>query len=159
MIHVSYQISIFVMLIAMIICAVTDIRKHKIYNFVTFPLIIFGLIFGPDVLYVRILWVLFLFILGMFSIIGLGDIKLWMGMGTVMGVLNACYSMMAACIFFIAILSIFDKKDRMIIYTHLKNIMLNQKPHMITDEKPKPFAPYMLAGFCAYNVIYFFFLK
>lgn len=88
---------IILLLVLMIICGVTDIWNRKIYNFITFPFIIMGLLVNfylngysgllSSAGALGICFVLFiiLYITGGF---GAGDVKLMMALGAIVGMKN-----------------------------------------------------------------------
>ena len=78
-----------ILLIALIIATICDVKKKLIPNLLTFPLILISLIFSfcyrTSDLVVDLIAVVALFLVGTLNIMGFGDIKLLMGITLLCG--------------------------------------------------------------------------
>lgn len=144
----------------LIIASYTDMISHKIKNYITFPMMLMGL--GLNI-YLNGLKGVQLSLGGMISAFGLslliymvirslgmGDIKLLMGLGSFVGTEDLFFIYLYALVLFLLVQMITDKSffnrlERTIwsikIYTETKT------PIQVEDTgEPKAFAPYILAG-------------
>ena len=62
----------------LIFSAITDLKYRKVYNFITFPSMLLGLILAgfpfAGESYYRLLWMVVLLIIGTFRVMGMGDL-------------------------------------------------------------------------------------
>ena len=145
----------------LVIATYTDITSQKIKNYITYPLILLGLIFnylekgisGISFSFVGIFTAMFLMTILSFMRFGGGDIKLMMGLGAFLGqekiIIIGLY-----LVIFIAIynLIIITKKEG------IKNTLLIIKLELKTLGKYKKELPKIIGCpfiFCAYLIIIF----
>ena len=73
----------------LIFSAITDLKYRKVYNFITFPSMLLGLILAgfpfAGESYYRLLWMVVLLIIGTFRVMGMGDLKLCMAIVALRG--------------------------------------------------------------------------
>lgn len=77
-----------------LVCAITDLLKDKIYNIITLPLILFGMLIctfqSPSMWWISVLSVVFVFSiylpLVVLKIMGAGDAKLSMAFASILGI-------------------------------------------------------------------------
>lgn len=75
----------------LVIAAIWDYLYRKIPNWLICIGLIIGWISSPYSIFERVLSLFILFIIGMFGLMGLGDIKLWMVMAMFLGFIKSCY--------------------------------------------------------------------
>jgi prepilin peptidase CpaA len=162
-----------ILIVLLIICFITDVKKNKIYNWVLVPFMIGGVavhfVYGGVISGVSSIFgglvpvVLFapFFIMKMF---GAGDIKLFSTIGFLMGVHfslnNIIYSFIAAAGIVMVILIIRKKQARQT-FESLRNVVLSQS--MINYERGHGKFPFATAIFLGtvlqliinYEFIYF----
>lgn len=84
-------ITIVISLVVAALAAIWDIRTRKIPNFLTFPAMLFGIIYactmGTEIGLERILLLIVLFMIGASNLFGIGDLKLIMAIGALNGTL------------------------------------------------------------------------
>ena len=101
----------------------------------------------------RILSLLALFIIGMFGLMGMGDIKLWIVIALFLGFIDSCYLMGLAALLLILHQFIKNWKNTMNILTiSLKDFWLTKKIR-IFDQISYAFSPYILISFVILQVI------
>lgn len=73
----------------LIFSTITDLKYRKVYNFITFPSMLLGLILAgfpfAGESYYRLLWMVVLLIIGTFRVMGMGDLKLCMAIVALRG--------------------------------------------------------------------------
>lgn len=140
--------------------AYTDVVNGKIKNYITFPMMILGLILNT---YMDGLKGFQLSISGVISAIalslivfiiirnlGMGDIKLLMGIGSFVGAVNLFSIYLLSLVLFLIVQAVVDKR----FFSRLKETGWHIKIYTQTfepiafskDDKPKAFAPYILMG-------------
>ncbi len=101
----SLSIPLVVVMVAVLIATVTDVRSFKIHNLLTIPLLISGLVYhgitgGVDGLIHSVIGALFgfciLFMLFLMGGMGAGDVKLMAGVGAWLGMPGAFLLLLAA---------------------------------------------------------------
>lgn len=148
--------------LAILYCAYTDVKTRKIKNYITFPLIgvgllynvyingIGGAIFSLKGMIVCGLLSLLLFFFGGF---GLGDVKLFMGVGAIKGTMFTL-DVLVFSFFASTILSFLLSPRRFI--KAIKNVinmiksMVYNNTHRVTEEDSAmkiPYAVYVMIGF------------
>ncbi len=87
------QWALIIFIVSALISAITDYRNEKIYNALTFPLLIFGFIVSalqtPSLWLISVASIFFAFVIYLplvwFKLMGAGDAKLTMALSTVLG--------------------------------------------------------------------------
>ena len=101
----------------------------------------------------RMVILLALFIIGMFGLMGMGDIKLWIVIALFLGFIDSCYLMGLAALLLILHQFIKNWKNTMNILTiSLKDFWLTKKIR-IFDQISYAFSPYILISFVILQVI------
>ena len=137
----------------LVIAAIWDYLYQKIPNWLICIGLIIGLISSPYSIFERVLSLFILFIIGMFGLMGLGDIKLWMVMAMFLGFIKSCYVIGLAALLLILHQFIKNWKNTMNILTiSLKDFWLTKKIR-IFDQISYAFSPYILISFVILQVI------
>ena len=137
----------------LVIAAIWDYFYRKIPNWLICLGLIIGWLFSTCSIPERILSLLALFIIGMFGLMGMGDIKLWMVIALYLGFIDSCYLMGLAALLLILHQFIKNWKNTMNILTiSLKDFWLTKKIR-IFDQISYAFSPYILISFVILQVI------
>lgn len=137
----------------LVIAAIWDYLYRKIPNWLICLGLIIGWLFSTCSIPERILSLLALFIIGMFGLMGMGDIKLWMVIALFLGFIDSCYVMGLAALLLILHQFIKNWKNTMNILTiSLKDFWLTKKIR-IFDQISYAFSPYILISFVILQVI------
>lgn len=137
----------------LVIAAIWDYFYRKIPNWLICLGLIIGWLFSTCSIPERILSLLALFIIGMFGLMGMGDIKLWMVIALFLGFIDSCYLMGLAALLLILHQFIKNWKNTMNILTiSLKDFWLTKKIR-IFDQISYAFSPYILISFVILQVI------
>lgn len=94
----------------------------------------------------RILALLFLFCLGYFRIMGMGDLKLWMMITTFTGLRNSCFIMAFAAIFLCIYAFFKNREEAMLIFKNMHFSFMTKKKPIIMEQTGYAFSPFMLAA-------------
>jgi len=157
MIEINEVFKILTLIFFLMFAVITDMNKQIIPNYITFSLMFIGVvytsIFARSELIPNLIALIVMFFIGMLGLIGLGDIKLLMGINCLCGwriMLIGLFFACLLCILYTLVTKpseVIDATKSLIQATKTRNKML------ITGEK-KPFAPYIAFGvFTAYVVI------
>lgn len=137
----------------LVIAAIWDYFYRKIPNWLICLGLIIGWLFSTCSISERILSLLALFIIGMFGLMGMGDIKLWIVIALFLGFIDSCYLMGLAALLLILHQFIKNWKNTMNILTiSLKDFWLTKKIR-IFDQISYAFSPYILISFVILQVI------
>lgn len=137
----------------LVIAAIWDYFYRKIPNWLICHGLIIGWLFSTCSIPERILSLLALFIIGMFGLMGMGDIKLWIVIALFLGFIDSCYLMGLAALLLILHQFIKNWKNTMNILTiSLKDFWLTKKIR-IFDQISYAFSPYILISFVILQVI------
>ena len=137
----------------LVIAAIWDYFYRKIPNWLICLGLIIGWLFSTCSIPERILSLLALFIIGMFGLMGMGDIKLWIVIALFLGFIDSCYLMGLAALLLILHQFIKNWKNTMNILTiSLKDFWLTKKIR-IFDQISYAFSPYILMSFVILQVI------
>ena len=132
---------------ALAVAAVWDVRHRTVPNWITFPLILCGLFYtclsDPYTIPCKLLFALCLFLFGTTGLIGLGDIKLVIGLGIIWVPELALCSAAAASLF---IFLIHFVRRRISLRTCVTAILFPLKQEKTTGNSV-PFAPYLLFAY------------
>lgn len=138
-------------LIVTAIAAVIDFKTGRIPNYLTFPSILFGVIYAyllePGNGFERLLLLIILFVIGGFNIFGMGDLKLVMAIGALNGTLCLGITVALAAILVIVADLIRHRQNAWIdIHAGLKALSeFKFNRHYGTGRSVK-FAPYLFIG-------------
>lgn len=153
--------------VGLIISVYTDIRYGKIKNYVTFPLIIIGLIynlcsFGLVGIFDFLLSVFLIFIITIIFAfsggIGMGDVKLFIAIAAIKGQLFGLYSILLSCLLSAIAYLIINPKKIKTFFLKLKSlityIILNHKiPKATEKEKEETGGPLALYIFLSVVIL------
>lgn len=135
----------------MIPAAIIDVRTQRIPNFITFPMILIGLLINiiltPYRLIPTVAMLVFCLLLAKLPGVGMGDVKLLMGMSTLLVEVHILYILAIASVGVLLIEFIKHPKGTII-------MVMTRQLRPITPEEAKlkntsnaiPFAPYLLAA-------------
>ena len=137
--------------IAIVPAAVTDTRTQKIPNIITFPMMLIGLsltaIFNRGDLIECLLTMIVLFIIGASGIMGLGDIKLLMGIASVCGALFTAVVIGSASIMVLIKELAVNYKETCGYVTAWIKVILRQASSVDGHGRKIPMGIYILAGY------------
>ena len=137
----------------LVIAAIWDYFYRKIPNWLICLGLIIGWLFSTCSIPERILSLLALFIIGMFGLMGMGDIMLWIVIALFLGFIDSCYLMGLAALLLILHQFIKNWKNTMNILTiSLKDFWLTKKIR-IFEQISYAFSPYILISFVILQVI------
>lgn len=159
--------------IAIIICTITDIKDQKIYNNITGPLILIGMLNSLALSGIRglfhsiislLLALVIMFIINLFvQGLGFGDIKLFLGIACCLGLKFFIYNYIIASVLFIVKEMMFnfkENKERIKnTISHFKLLFMSQGQmnNKIIAQNQKIFAQYILIGYLITVAIFSFF--
>lgn len=138
-------------LVCLIIASINDLKTRRVPNALTFPMIIFGLLLNvccsPDRLIVSFVLFVICFVFAVMPGVGMGDVKLLMGMGMFLSATNVMLELALASILVLVV--------QFIKYPHLTVLTVitrRLRPVSKAEAASKdisnsiPFAPYLLAA-------------
>ena len=133
------------------ISAITDLKKHKIRNAVTWPMICIGLlstgVFYPGALPGRFLFMIACVCMSLIGVLGAGDAKLIMAVCALLGPTIAMLTTVAAGVLFFAAAMIHSKQAGKRAWLGVRMTLTGCIDHAKTrEETGRPFAPWMFAG-------------
>lgn len=140
--------------LTLVIAAVTDISNRRIPNLLTLPAIAFGLILNlfQATFFHLLLAIVMLFLVGMFGILGGGDIKLLMAVTAFMGVMPMLWSVGIASVSILLLELIrYPKQTVLAVKAGLGVLIGKGKPS--EQGRRVPFAPYLLFGFAVWLTV------
>lgn len=153
-----HYISLSLSLVILIISAITDTKKGKIYNKVTMPAIAIGIILSFIVSLktglIAILSLIALFFLGMTKLFGMGDLKLLMALSSLLGIISSAIIFILSCLVFAIAVFFFKGASFLAQWTIWKEKIKDKTIRKLSKEKIR-FAPYILAGFIVFEVVKF----
>lgn len=155
-----------VLIAAMLYCVYTDIRFKKIKNYITFPLMVIGLIYNIYISGFSGVWfslkgilLSFVLTLPLFLVcgLGMGDVKLFMAIGSIKG---AAFSLGTIVYSFFAsiLISLFSNPRKFI--KAVKNVymmivgFLYRVPYNITEKESALVIPYAVSIMCGLILTY-----
>lgn len=152
MIQDSMQIACVILaLIGTGICTITDLQNHRIYNAVTWPMILIGLLLTsfacPEELLVRAIFLVACIGISLTGVLGAGDAKLIMGNCALLGLFPAVLMTVIACVFFFLAALIRNRKAGTRALLGVKMSLLGCIDHAEARQKAgQPFAPWIFIG-------------
>lgn len=139
----EYIIRVSILTIFLIAAAMIDFRTRRIPNALTFPLIIFGVLeaifFSRDRLFLILISLAVLVLISLLPGIGMGDIKLLMGMAAWTSPVNVLLSLA-----FASILVVIAKRAKP---SMLNLLIMSNTPPNKDKTNSVPFAPYLLGAY------------
>lgn len=137
--------------------AYTDMRYRKVPNILTFPAMIAGLLlcvlFRRQDLGSRVAMVIFFFFFGMLRWMGLGDIKLIMGMICLKGANIGLFSLLAGELFLLIYCLLTNREAMVATLQDTWNALLYKTKILKHSDREYPAAVFIALGFCAVMVI------
>lgn len=134
------------------IAAVFDWKSRKIPNTLTFGAMILGLLMSASLKEVlwKVIGLAFLFLLGYLRLMGLGDLKLWMALSTLIGFLPSTYCIGLGALLLIIHGFIEDPKSSMDIVRIMFTELYYTGKFTKLEQKKYAFAPYIFVGLLIY---------
>lgn len=132
--------------------AIADGWGRRIPNRITFPFILCGLLFSgltnAESLILKTIFLIIMFLFGWTGLIGLGDIKLIMGLGTMWDPAWALFTVSLASVFVFAVNAV---KYPYIVWLQIQgvfnHIIRRKKLPDKTEANSVPFAPYLFTAY------------
>lgn len=150
---------ILIRLFALCICtgisAITDIIKGKIYNCISVSGIIVGVVTCSSFkeLHATIIALLLIFLFGMLRLMGMGDIKLWMAIASLVGLQTSCIFVALGGLLLIIYTLCSDFRNSLeILEISIKSLLYNRKL-IPFEQKGYPFAPFLFIPSLTYSFI------
>lgn len=130
-------------------CSYTDLKTGKIRNKTVFPMILMGLLLCNDhrLLMGRVLGIIFIFFFGMTGLLGMGDLKLWMGICSFLGFLHSSYAVIIGA-FLLIVYAVCKERYKAweVVRTTIFHALFNRKFVKPEDQKGYRMAPFLMAG-------------
>ena len=134
----------------LLISSYTDLTRRKVYNKVTYPAIIAGLILCsvtsirhlPERMLSLAVW----FFMGALHLMGMGDLKLLMAVCAIWGFRTSLYSLLSGCLLLAAYSTVMDPKEMKEAVINVGNFLFYHTPVPTKDRKAYPFAVFLSAG-------------
>lgn len=126
--------------------AVMDSSTGKISNKITFPLVLYGAVFGHDSPVMKIACFLVIFVIGAIRLIGMGDLKLWIGVCLSIGFFDGLLAMLVALSLFVLWNFLSGKASFVRLKTFAVNSFGTRKIAQADESYKEPFAVFLLLG-------------
>lgn len=141
-----------IIMIGLVPASIIDIKTKKIPNYISFPLmgagLVWGLIFNFNTLWQDMIALLVLFILGIIGVIGIGDIKIYMGITLFCGWRISLISLFFAEILLFLFNVIVHPKELLSALKQTLNAIVSLNFFLINNnENKQAFGPYITIGF------------
>lgn len=138
-------------LICLIIASITDLKTRRVPNALTFPMIIAGLLLNvfcsPDRLIVSFVLLAICFIFAVMPGVGMGDVKLLMGMGMFLSATNVMLELALASILVLVVQFIkYPHLTVLTVITHRLRPVSKAEAAGKDISNSIPFAPYLLTA-------------
>lgn len=137
----------------LLISSYTDLTRRKVYNKVTYPAIIAGLILCavtsirhlPERMLSLAVW----FFMGALQLMGMGDLKLLMAVCAIWGFRTSLYSLLSGCLLLAAYSTVMDPVEMKDAVINVRNFLFYHTPVPTKGRKTYPFAVFLSAGTAA----------
>lgn len=163
-----------IIICAMVFSSITDIKYKKVFNYVTFPLMITGIIYNlifyggyglkKSLMGIIMSFLIFMIINIIVKNIGFGDVKLMMGVGAYLGWQRSLEIYIVSIFLFIIVRVILSPKEILEaikkIYYLVSSIFLSKKIRTIdfkSSGKVYSFVPCLLIGYSITLVLRYFY--
>ena len=135
------------------VAAVFDLEYRKIPNLVIATGIFCGLVLcqEPKTILIRCIGIVFVFLFGMFQLMGMGDLKLWMAIVAFVGFSRSCFIIVGAAILLLGYAWFFVPGSKQTIKLTLRQLSL--KNVQVFEQKEFPFAPFIFASCVLYGIL------
>lgn len=161
-VEIARWIMLAIALLGMVVASIIDIRARKIPNRLTLPMAVIGLVgsiwlFPYSLITKGIVALLFL-VLGGLKLMGMGDVKLLIGVSLLTDFGSVCFAVILGGIFFVALqLILHFSKTKMALKIGLFSILAkNLSMAQSGRERGIPFAPYLCVGFIVGELLLIF---
>lgn len=149
-------ISIVMLLSLLLIASCYDKKTMKIPNWISLTGIITGICLCTSINQVgyRFIAIVFIFFFGMLGLMGMGDLKLWMMISTLIGFTESCFIVAGAALMLLIHQLIRDRKRAsQTICLSITSFIYNRKI-IEFEQTVYPFAPYLMFSCILYCVYY-----
>ena len=134
----------------LLISSYTDLTRRKVYNRVTYPAMLAGLILCsvtsmrhlPGRMVSLAVW----FFMGALHLMGMGDLKLLMAVCAIWGFRTSLYALLFGCILLAAYSMVMDPKEMKDAVINVRNFLFYHTPVPTKGRKTYPFAVFLSAG-------------
>ena len=154
-------LSIVITSILLFCSTITDLKERKIYNVLTFPCILIGLVFSAitsiSSLMLTLASLLVLFALGLTRKFGMGDLKLLMAVTSLNGLAIASGSFLFGCLVFAIGVALFMGATFMVQITILKESVKERKLPKLSSKRKVCFAPFIAVGYLITKLVIYHF--
>lgn len=139
-------------LLFLMAAAIADGQDRRIPNKITLPFLLCGLLYSvltnAESLILKIVFLIIMFLFGWTGLIGLGDIKLIMGLGTMWDPAGALLTVALASVFVFAVNAVkYPYIVRQQIQGAFQHITRRKELPNKTETNSVPFAPYLLTAY------------
>lgn len=149
-------ISIVMLLSLLLIASCYDKKTMKIPNWISLTGIITGICLCTSINQVgyRCIAIVFIFFFGMLGLMGMGDLKLWMMISTLIGFTESCFIVAGAALILLIHQMIRNRKKasqtiRLTIFSFIYNRKIIE-----FEQTGYPFAPYLMFSCILYCIYY-----
>lgn len=134
----------------LLISSYTDLTRRKVYNKVTYPAMLAGLILCSVTsmrhLPGRIVSLAVWFFMGALHLMGMGDLKLLMAVCAIWGFRTSLYALLSGCLFLAAFSAVMDPREMKEAVINVGNFLFYHTPVPTKGRKTYPFAVFLSAG-------------
>ena len=144
-------VSFIITLIILSISAKTDYTSYKVYNIITFPSMLAGLIlcrfpFSANS-FIRLAWMVIFFLIGQLHLMGMGDLKLCMAVIALRGIEEAAWMLLSGAILLFVYCFITDRQNTVLMLKDTYNTLFYHTPVIKRTDKKYPFAVFLAIGY------------
>ena len=145
-------ISFVLVLSVLCICALTDIKDRKVYNIVTFPAMVAGIILsfvygGIWNTAYTLFFMLIFFFLGTLRLMGMGDIKLLMAVAAIRGGRESTLMFLYGAIFMLIYCTVTTPAEACRALKNTYYFYIYGTPIVKNSKREYPFAAFLLLGY------------
>lgn len=137
--------------ILLLLASINDILYYKVPNKITFPAMIIGLLLCgfPFTVksYYRLTWLFIFFFIGMFRIMGMGDLKLCMAVLCLRGPMETAIMMFVGSVLLFIYCLLSDKEETLDFLKSLLNNFLYHTGVLKLSNNVYPFALFLALGY------------
>lgn len=144
-------ISFIITLIILLISAITDYTSYRVYNIITFPSMLAGLLlcrfpFSASSC-IRLAWMVVFFLIGQLHLMGMGDLKLCMAVIALRGIEEAAWMLLSGAILLFLYCFITDRSNTVLMLKDTCNTLFYHTPVIKRTDKKYPFAVFLALGY------------
>lgn len=147
------MVSVIFTIMILVVSAASDLLYRKVYNIVTFPSMLVGLLLSRFPFsansYYRLLWMVIFFFLGQTRLMGMGDLKLCMAVIALRGIEEASLMLLAGAIFMLLYCFWTDRPNTILMLKDTYSTIFYSTPVIKRLDKQYPFAVFLACGYIA----------